>query len=256
LAKKNFVVLIGGPGKFESCDREHDLTWTNYIVPIQIALQEKQVALDADEQIHWWVYAPAYRERWQDDTDDVAKKKNPGPELLESRKKAIDKVKTSGASDYLDRIKRIADTLGASFLALERPQEFWDSLQKLPDRSVSRLWYFGHAAGRGLMLKLSHDKSCGPVADPADMIYVADIQKKSGTLANKLITNGKPSKFYGCYTKAFAEQWNNYFHAAAEGAVNKIDFGVTDQPSKEQQILRRLERSNTDTGWTAHPIRP
>jgi len=27
---KHFIILIGGPGKFQGCDKAHDQTWTNY----------------------------------------------------------------------------------------------------------------------------------------------------------------------------------------------------------------------------------
>ena len=67
----NFVVLIGGPGTFEPCDRVHDQTWSNYVVPIQIAMKDKQLNQAPGEKVHWWVYAPAYRERWDDDVADV-----------------------------------------------------------------------------------------------------------------------------------------------------------------------------------------
>ena len=36
---KRFIILIGGPTVFMRCDKEHDQTWSNYIVPMQIAAQ-------------------------------------------------------------------------------------------------------------------------------------------------------------------------------------------------------------------------
>jgi hypothetical protein len=30
----NFVILIGGPGLFMGCDKAHDQSWSNYIVPL------------------------------------------------------------------------------------------------------------------------------------------------------------------------------------------------------------------------------
>jgi hypothetical protein len=251
-----FIVLIGGPGKFAPCDREHDETWTNYIVPIQVATQSDQLDLAPGEALQWWVYAPAYRERWEDDTTVVKDPKlDKGRNLIDSRQKGIDKVTSSGASDYLDRIKKMAASVHASFKALETPDDFWTELNALPESSISRLWYIGHASGDGLMLKLIHNSACAPAANTSDMILVEDIAKHAGTVSKKMKTKGKPSKFYGCFTEKFAEQWNTVFGTAAEGAIKKIDFGVTDRPSDIKQLLPRLEQSNPDTGWTRLPAK-
>jgi len=256
LKPSTFIVLIGGPGKFAPCDREHDETWTNYIVPIQVATKADQLDLSPGETLQWWVYAPAYRERWEDDTTVVKDPKlDKGRNLIDSRQKAINKVKSSGATDYLDRIRNMAATMKASFKALESPDDFWKELNALPENSVSRLWYIGHASSDGLMLKLIHDGSCRPAANTSDMILVEDIAKNAGTVSKKMKTKGKPSKFYGCFTEKFAEQWNTVFGTAAEGAIAKIDFGVTDRPSKIPQLLPRLEQSKPDTGWTRLPAK-
>ena len=242
----NFIILIGGPGTFEPCDREHDQTWSNYITPIQVATQEKQLEQTKGEQIQWWVYAPAYRERWSDDVADVKDPKiDRGRNLLDSRQTSIDKVKASGARDYLDRIKRFASTVNAQFKAIESPAAFWAELGSVPNGSVSRLWYIGHASESGLMLKLIHAEvngvACQPAAAATDMINIGDISKNSGLIAQKLSKKGKPSKFYGCHTKAFAEQWSRVFKVTAEGALRKIDFGLVDQPSSIKKVLPRLE---------------
>lgn len=251
-----FIVLIGGPGKFVPCDREHDETWTNYIVPIQVATKADQLDMAPGETLLWWVYGPAYRERWDDDSAVVKDPKlDKGHNLIESRQKAIDKIESSGATDYLDRIKKMAGTVHASFKTLETPDDFWKELNALPDGAVNRLWYIGHASPSGLMLKLTHDESCAPAANKADMILVEDIAKNSGMVSRKMKAKGKPSKFYGCFTEKFAEQWNTVFGTAAEGAINKIDFGVTDRPSDIPQVLPRLEHSKPDTGWTPFPAR-
>jgi hypothetical protein len=149
----------------------------------------------------------------------------------------------------LDRIKQMATNLRVSFKALEKPDDFWSELNALPDNSVSRLWYIGHASDNGLMLKLVHTESCAPAAEPKDKIYVADIAKHAGTVSKKMKTKGKPSEFFGCYTQSFAEQWTKVFGTAAEGATKKIDFSVTDRDSKIPEVMPRLQQSNPDTGW-------
>lgn len=258
-APTRFIVLIGGPGIFQACDREHDQTWRNYIVPVQLAFQSNQVELAEGEQAEWWVYAPAYRERWADDNAAVKDAKlDKGRNLIESRQKAIDSVLSKHSKDYLDRIETMASSVKASFVALEKPDDFWNGLKALPDKSVSRIWYIGHARNDALMLKLIHfDRDgtrCIAGGDPTDEIPVSDIAKWSGTIAKKLTSNGKDSRFYGCHTKAFAEQWNSVFGMATDGAVNKIDFGVTDRAS-DKPILPRLETSNPDTNWTTFPAK-
>jgi hypothetical protein len=250
----NFIVLIGGPGTFEPCDPKHDQTWSNYIVPIQVATSHKQVRFSPGEVLHWWVYAPAYRERW---VDDVADTKNPRlnrtSNNLDSREKAIQKVKSSGAKNYLDRIKKFAGTVKARYKEIESPDDFWKQLDALPAGSVSRLWYIGHASAGGLILKLTHGNACEPFGSPTDAIYVEDIGKNSNIISKALAKHAKPSKFYGCFTKAFAEQWNSLFSVGAEGAVRKIDFGLIDAPSTIKQVLPRLEQG---AGWQQFPARP
>lgn len=254
--KTNFILLIGGPGKFAACDRAHDQTWKNYIVPIQPATQEKLLAADKGENIHWWVYGPAYKERWEDDLAYTTAKKppKPGENLLDSRKKALDAIKKTGAIDYLDRIKKIAESLGVTIKILEKPDDFWDSLAKFPDQSVSRIWYIGHASATGLMLKLIHNENCRPVANTGDMILKDTILKKKPDIGIKLIIDpSKISRFYGCYTCEFAKQWHDVFSVSTEGAIHKIDFGVIDKPSETSNVLKRLEGSNPNTDWTAYP---
>ena len=255
VAPTNFVILIGGPGTFEPCDREHDQTWSNYIVPIQVATQEAQLGLSTGEQAHWWVYAPAYRERWTDDVADVKDKKlDSHKNLLESRQKAIDRVTGSGARDYLDRIEKFAGTVKAKFKAIESPSDFWTELGKLPPGSVSRVWYIGHAKPRALMLKLIHadvdGRACTPAASPSDIITVEDVIAHSVVLTAALAKQGKTSKFYGCNTEGFAQEWNKVFGAAAEGATSKIDFSLIDKPSTIDEVLPRLQDK---AGWKSYP---
>ncbi len=251
----HFIILIGGPGTFESCDRDHDKTWKNYIVPIQVAVTKKQLAVSAGETMQWWVYAPAYAERWVDDVADIGNSKlDRGKELLDSRGRDISNVRASQATDYLDRIKRMAKSSNASFKALKSVDDFWTELQALPDHSVSRLWYIGHASEKGLMLKLVHDsKSCAPAAQASDMVMVTDLATRSGLIASKLAAKPDTSKFYGCFTKGFAEQWNTRFGSATEGTTTKIDFGLIDSASKIVPILPRLEAG---TDWKRFNARP
>ena len=58
----------GGPGLFKGCDKAHDQSWTNYIVPLQLAAQKNLYKKQPDEVVHWVLYEPPYKKRWQDDS--------------------------------------------------------------------------------------------------------------------------------------------------------------------------------------------
>lgn len=254
-----FIILIGGPGTFEPCDRAHDQTWKNYIVPIQVAVQKKQFTTEPGETMQWWVYAPAYTERWNDDLKDIGNRKlDRGRELLDSRGQDITNVRNLKASNYLDRIEHMAKSSNATFKALNSVDDFWSALQGLPTGSVSRLWYIGHASSGSLMLKLIHnngDRECAPRARDEDKITIGDLAKYAGLISGKLAAKPGTSKFYGCNTKAFAEQWNTRFGSAAEGAIAKIDFGLIDNDTNVPpipEILPRLQGKN----WQRFEARP
>jgi len=255
-ATTHFVILIGGPGKYKGCDPEHDQSWSNYLVPIQIATKNKLLHKDPNEIIHWFVYGPAYSERWTNDyaTPPV------NPALAANRKAKADKVVRQGSTNYLDRIRQIAANLGVRFKIINTPQDFWVALAAFPDNSISRVWYSGHASGSGLMLKLIHlndPHDCRPRANNSDMIDILDISSMEPIVGPKFIKrSGKKNKFIGCFTNEFAKKWSNTFKVTAQGAINKIDFSVTDRPSNVSNIIFRLQTSNPNTGWKTHTPPP
>jgi hypothetical protein len=105
----NFVILIGGPGLFKGCDKTHDQSWTNYIVPLQLAAQRNLYRKQPSEVIHWVLYEPPYRKRWLDDSviTEEEKKQIDGYHLHSIRKAAADRILAKGALSYIDRIKMI-----------------------------------------------------------------------------------------------------------------------------------------------------
>ena len=255
MANTNFIILIGGPGLFLGCDKAHDQTWLNYLVPMQLAAKRDLYNKGANEKVHWVVYEPSYKNRWKDDSviTKAEKKQDDGYNLHSIRKTAADKVKAKHAVNYLHRFKQIASSLNIKYHGISKPSEFWDYLAKMPDKSISRVWYSGHASGDGLMLSLEHDSSCGPIAKTKNMVMVSDI-KTYKALSGKFIS-GKTSKFYGCFTSGFAQEWKRVFNVSAEGAYNKIDFGVIDKPSSIANVLTRIEQSVTSkgpAGWTKY----
>lgn len=246
----HFLILIGGPGLFKGCDKAHDQSWSNYIVPLQLAAQKNSYKKQVKETVHWVLYEPPYDKRWQDDSVITAeeKKQDDGYNLHSIRKAAADKVVQRGGSSYTHRIKTLAIENGITYKGIKKPADFWTYLASMPDASVTRVWYSGHASGNELMLSLTHDDACAPAAFVTDTIPLQHIAANK-TLANKFAKSaGAVSKFYGCYTSRFAELWFQTFGVAAAGATNKIDFGVVNKPSNVVDIMERIEKTPTSLG--------
>lgn len=259
---KRFIVLVGGPAVFMGCDKEHDQTWSNYIVPMQIAAQKGFYHRKRNETVYWVVYEPPYVGRWHDDSVITAaeKKQDDGCHLHSIRKAAADKVKKKRAIHYLSRIRQIAAQYRFKYVGINTPNQFWDFVKSCPKNSISRVWYCGHASGDGLMLALIHNNACGAGARPSDMIWAKEIIKKGSrarSLADRFDTStSQPSKFYGCYTYEFARVWNKLFHVPTQGAKNKITFGCIDSPSDIPNILTRLEQTpaaGKSPEWRSYP---
>ncbi len=254
----NFVILVGGPGLFKGCDKAHDQTWLNYIVPLQLAAQRDIYKKAKGEKVHWVVYEPPYIARWKDDSviDASEKKQDDGFNLHSIRKKAADKILARGAKSYIDRIKQVAVKFQITYKGIKTPDEFWAYLKSFPNESISRVWYSGHASTEGLMLALTHDpKSCEAQAFQKDMLFSTSISDvKNASVASRFSSKTKRvSKFYGCYTDKFAKKWNAVFGVASAGAKQKIDFGVINRPSNIENVMKRIEQTPTShgaTGWT------
>jgi hypothetical protein len=240
-----FVVLIGGPGTFESCDPAHDKNWINYFRPIQIATEREK----GSDSVKWVVYEPAYEVRWLDDSEITFGEwigTISDRSLHNTRKGHADKVKAAKATNYLHFVQSEARRLGAEYKGIRKPQEFWDWLGSLSPNSVSRVWYSGHAAPAGLFLQLTHDNSCRAVATADGLLTVKSISDHAH-LRDRFITNTKAaSKFYGCNTAEFAKVWHDTFAVPAEGAASKITFdGIFNDP---KGVLKGLETTPTSSG--------
>ncbi len=254
----NFVILVGGPGLFVGCDKAHDQRWSNYIVPLQLAASNNWYKKQAGEVIHWVVYEPPYRNRWQDDSVITKEEKlqDDGKNLHSIRKAATNKLMAAGASSYIEKIRMMANSFGIRYKGINRPSEFWRYLETLENNSISRVWYSGHASNAGLMLALSHaSEGCEAIASPNDMLLLKNINKDQVPLRKFAKTSTQVSKFYGCNTKKFAETWHKVFGLSAAGAERKIDFGVVDRPSNIVNIMERIEKTPTskgEPGWTLY----
>jgi hypothetical protein len=257
MASKNFVILIGGPGLFKDCDPKHDKTWINYVALMQQAAQDDIYKKGSDEQVRWFVFEPPYEHRWKDDSEITAieyvEKVFSDAELHGVRKAHADKVKRQSAVNYLDYIKRIATNYAITYHGLRTTGDFWTELAKLPDKSISRVWYSGHASAAGLFLSLSHDRNCGAVS--TTILNTSDITANVSVVGPKIDGSSvRSSKFYGCGTKAFAEQWNRTFGVPTEGATLSITFSLQAKPGID--VLTLIEKADTAQGspdWTKFP---
>lgn len=260
MASKNFVILIGGPGQFIDCDPKHDKTWKNYVVPMQLAAMKDLYKKRPNETIHWFVFEPAYRNRWDDDsvitTYEQLEKFFFDHELHGLRKQAADKVSSGGSANYLHRMQQFATKWKIKYHGLQTPSDFWTELVKFADGSVSRVWYSGHAARAGLFLSLAHTAECTPVA--GHLIATADIPKHLPQLERKFDSSSSgASEFYGCATSTFAETWHKTFKVPTQGAKKSITFSVIGKPG--QNVLELLKTTPTPQGapeWTAFPRKP
>lgn len=250
ITNKRFIILVGGPGLFNSYDKEHDQTWTNYIVPLQLAAQRGLYQKASNEKIYWLVYEPPYRSRWKDDSivTKQEQKEDDGAHLHSIRKSAAEKVKKYGAMSYLHRIKQIASQYKIVYKGINRRDDFWVFIGSCPKGSITRVWYCGHASKDGLMLALIHDGYHQAAAYKTEMIGVdmlAENKAKADRFDSKTT---KFSRFYGCNTDRFAKKWKNIFKVPTQGAANKVNFGCIDQQSNYRNILKRIEETTTKNG--------
>ncbi|WKJ90301.1 hypothetical protein QZJ86_20185 [Methylomonas montana] len=254
---ENFIILIGGPGTFKSCDPGHDKIWLNYFYPIQIAA-EKDLYHKRAENVHWVVYEPAYSVRWLDDSEitfwEGAQEALSGKALHKVRKKAADNVISKGASSYVERIKNLARGYGITYKGINKPQEFWDYLASFPSKSISRVWYSGHATPGGLILQLTHNSECEASWTDQSTVLTLDIPKQTAIKDRFIADPNRPSKFYGCATADFASSWHVTFAVPSEGAKSSITFaGIFGAPDA---VITRLETTPTPRGapdWTKYP---
>jgi hypothetical protein len=244
--EKAFVMLFGGPCKYDGKDKANDKKWESFIKPILDEARNGEL-FSEEEEIYWLVYAPAYERRWEHDRKrpGVFKKYIYDRDMAKARFEHTKDVIEDGAENYIDYIIRSAaelnEDLGINIEVREitAPDEFWDFLWDLPG-VINRVWYFGHAR-EDLWLTLEHDDHVAVAPDREEfaVIPLGDIDDNQ-RVKEKFSDLGHPSKFYGCDTDAFADRWNNIFGVAAQGAGGSISF--------DEDNLQDIENSAED-GW-------
>lgn len=227
---------------------------------MQVAAQKNLWKKQPGETIHWFVYEPPYKNRWVDDSEitltewPVAKVYD--TPLHKTRKAAANAVIKKGASNYLHRIQQFTANHGIRYHGIKNKGDIWTELAKLPDGSVSRFWYSGHAAPDSLLLSLSHFDGCSVGIGREHVIESRDIGSRRHLAGKFKNTTTTPSKFYGCNTSNFAKKWHDIFSVPTEGATNKITFSVIGKSNGSQNILQRLQSTATTAGpvgWKSYP---
>ncbi|MBN1210349.1 MAG: hypothetical protein JXB05_36185 [Myxococcaceae bacterium] len=245
MPEQHFVILVGGPGLYNGSDPDHDKAWYNYIDPVMSAAKSRLLSRP-EEHVHWYVYGTAYERRWKDDATEPSffEKNIKDGRLQVTRYGHTRKVIAQGAIDYLDYIrKKVASYAkpGSSKMTvythwwtgsprLSPAEGFWSALGKFPDRSISRVWFLGHAA-RDLWLALEHDSDDDAVSPTVgEIVSLPDITRYRALVSKFVFANAAmvavqdSCKFYGCNTKGFAETWARTFKVRAEGADGKVNF--------------------------------
>jgi hypothetical protein len=215
--KRNFVLISGGPGPYNTRDIEHDKSWANYVTPplLMTDTAKKLATFSAkDEEIWWFVYQPAYVTRWSDD----ARSKTA------ARQAEVARVKKLGFSSYVELIKQRAKDRGWNLRWLAEADDLWDKLKTFSKGSISRVWYWGHASD-DLWLSVAHDPSTDVAIAPAagEIITVSSIDP---ALKDRFQTGSlsRIHRFVGCNTEDFAKAWSKVYGVWSEGVVGKVNF--------------------------------
>lgn len=221
---KRFLIISGGPGVYDSRDPAHDKAWSSYVDPPLLKSVRMQAGKrvivkfwEANEQVVWLVYRPAYQARW---TDDVAKKRSEPADL-----------KKGGFKSYVDLLEKRAAERGWTLKWMDDAGDLWKVIRQLPKGAISRVWYYGHARD-DLWLTLAHD--AGGVAvqpDSKALLEVATVARKTAlrdrfAAAPAAHTAARTHRFVGCNTAAYARAWAAAFGQWTEGFEGTVDFGT------------------------------
>jgi hypothetical protein len=234
--KRNFVIILGAPGKYDSEDPHHDQYWGNYFVAAQhvFGVPESsdfvpETSLLEGECVHWLVYGQPYIDRW---VSDMAS------QFDFQRKHA-----SGYPAGYLSRIQQYVGQLNKKhpgrhkYVPIDSYKDVWETLHRLPNGTLTRMHYFGHGAPTAFFMRYA--TKLPPTPD--ELIEHAKIdQYKSWLAAKARPSDDQKSKFYACKSITWAKKWSSATGLKSEGAVNTIVFrGI-----REDSDLRGLENDD------------
>lgn len=236
---KNFIVVSGGPGIFDSADTAHDMSWSNFVDSVVLLAADGKFPKQKDEKVWWFIYKPAYEARW---SDDEAKNRT-----------SVKDVKNKSSKSYVDLLEKRASANSWNLRWLNKAKDFWDKLTTFSE-PITRVWYFGHARN-DLWLVISHDSSHNAITvSPEEETQIRGIDV-NGSLASHFERGGhsrgenKTHKFFGCNTHSFAQKWSTKYHVWSMGYENTLDFkGMTARadrlPTPGAGCIQRIYKPN------------
>lgn len=238
---RNFVIVSGGPGIYVACDPDHDKSWSNYVDNILLLAANSNFPKQSDEEVWWLVYEPAYDARWNDD-------------VANGRQSTKD-IKAKGSASYKNHLEKRAKKYSWKLRWLTKADDFWSKLKTFRD-PVSRVWYFGHARD-DLWLSLNHS-GCTAVAPASSaIIRYTDIASQTAVKTHMQAGGSKydanrSSRFYGCNSAKFAQEFAKAYGVYAEGAVGNVDFTKAHSAGgKLNAILTGCSWKTYDTSGTS-----
>jgi len=219
---RNFVLVLGGPGKWNPKDKDHDAYWGNYFVASQYVLGAKGIKattrLLSGECVHWLVYEQAYANRWETD--------------YKSRIEHLEAQAKKYPHGYATFIKEYVTSVKQKYVAIDSYHDIWEAIHALPDESLTRLFYFGHGGPKAFFLRWARDDSrpASPgqvLGDPTEdeIVDYSKIDAYRSWLAKKAkSSDSQVSKLYACTTADWASKWHDATGLKAQGSINKITF--------------------------------
>jgi hypothetical protein len=215
--KYTFVLISGGPGKYDPKDPErHDTSWASYVTP-PLLLAGRGGFAKSDEAVVWYVYRPAYVARWDDDVKN--------PHKIDFIAKAVKDVQGKGFKSYVDLIEGRAREKAWTLSWLDSAIDLWSQIRTLR-HPISRTWYWGHAKD-DLWLSLDHTGAGVAVQpDSTAVLQSAGITVRQKDLQALFLQNDptRVHRFIGCNTQTFANTWAQTFKVYAEGVQGKVNF--------------------------------
>lgn len=240
LPKYAFVIISGGPGPYDQRDIEHDQSWANYVTP---PLLLKPLA-ERNEAVWWFVYKPAYKQRWMEDCTSSSA----------ARRNAAKQVERQGHTSYIDLIESRAKARGWNLHWLLNADDLWRELTNFSANSISRVWYWGHARD-DLWLTIRHSPTTGAAIEPPEDAIVA-ITSIDHSLTNRFRKgeSGRMHRFIGCNTSRFAKAWATAFNVWTEGIEGKINFASIHQTGGEPCLVDRAQVISFSPGGKEEPV--
>lgn len=207
-----WFIISGGPAVFSAKDREHDVSWSNYVEDPLRKARLRTLHAAPGERIRWLIYRPGYEERWQ---SDVKRKAD------STRRKSL----APGATDYVSHLQKKADANRWDLVWLHTADDFWSAVTSAGKGSISRVWYYGHA---------QEDLWLGVTRKGALEEVYASVRIRASTIDSAyaeyfLPAPARPdskrdSNFWACNSASFAQEWSARLRLYAAGAVGQVSF--------------------------------